>query len=126
MLRHKRIDEHFVIDAFFATKKGKKSSRGNTCCQLFVTHKDFICVIPMKSKSEVLQAVKQFAKEIGAPEAFITDVAREETSSELKQFCNNIGTALRVLEEGTPWMNRAELCIRHMKLAVRKDMKKAD
>ena len=126
MLRHKRIDEHFFMDAFFATKKGKKSSRGNTYCQLFVTDKDFICAIPMKSKSEALQAVKQFAKEIGAPEAFITDAAREETSSKLKQFCNNIGTALRVLEEGTPWMNRAELCIGHMKSAVRKDMKEAD
>ena len=51
---------------------------------------------------------------------------REETSSKLKQFCNNIGTVLRVLEEGAPWMNRAEFCIEHMKSAVREDMKEAD
>ena len=39
MLRCKRIDTHFFIDTFFATKKAKKSSRGNACCQLFVADK---------------------------------------------------------------------------------------
>jgi hypothetical protein len=56
------------MDTFFATKKVGKSSRGHTCCQLFVTYKGFVYAIPMKSKAEVLQAVKQFAKEIGAPQ----------------------------------------------------------
>ena len=43
-----------------------------------------------------------------------------------KQFWNNIGTALRVLEEGTPWSNRAELYIGLIKKAVRKEMRRAD
>ena len=64
MLRYNHISEHFFMDTFFVTKKAGKSSRGHTCCQLFVTDKGFIYVVPMKSKSEVLQAVKQFAKEI--------------------------------------------------------------
>ena len=50
------------MDTFFATKKGGQSSRGHTCCQLFVTDKGFIYVVPMKKKSEVLLAIKQFAK----------------------------------------------------------------
>ena len=62
-------------------------------------------------KSEVLKAVKHFAKEIGALEAIITDATREETLSKLKQFFNSIGTVLRVLEEGTPWANCVELYI---------------
>jgi hypothetical protein len=37
MLRYKRIDQWFFMDTFFATRKAGKSSRGNTCCQLFVT-----------------------------------------------------------------------------------------
>jgi hypothetical protein len=37
----------------------------------------------MKSKSEVLQAVKQFAKEIGAPDAIILDAAAEQKSQKL-------------------------------------------
>ena len=123
MLRYKRIHEYFFMDTFFATKKAGKSSRQNTCCQLFVTDKGFVYVVPMKFKSEVLQAVKQFAKEIGAPEAIICDMAGEQTSHKLRKFCSDIGTTLRVLEEGTPWANKAELYIGLIKEAVRKDMK---
>ena len=63
MLQYRRINQYFFMDTFFATKKGGTSSRGNTCCQLFVTDKGFIYVVPMKHKSEVLSAIKQFAKE---------------------------------------------------------------
>ena len=35
----------------------------------------------------------------------------EQMSSEVKKFCNDIGTTLRALEEGTPWSNNAELYI---------------
>ena len=51
------------MDTFFATSKGGKSSRGHTCVQLFATDIGFIYVVPMKRKKEVLQAVKQFAKD---------------------------------------------------------------
>ena len=71
MLHYKRIQDYFFMDTFFATKKGGRSSRGHTCCQLFVTDKGFLYVVPMRRKSEVLQAVKQFAKEIGAPTSII-------------------------------------------------------
>ena len=77
----------------------------------------------MKSKSEVLQAVKQYAKEIGAPEVIICDMSGEQTSKSLKKFCNEIGNTLRVLKEGTPWSNKAELYIGLIKEAVQKDMK---
>jgi hypothetical protein len=126
MLRYKRIHEYFFMDTFFATKKARKSSRGHSCCQLFVTDKGFVYVVPMKSKSEVLQAVKQFAKEIGAPEAIICDPAGEQTSKPLRKFLGDIGTTLRALEEGTQWANKAELYIGLIKEAVRKDMKSSN
>ena len=110
-LRYQRIKDIFFMDTFFATKKGGQSSRGHTCCQLFVTDKGFIYVVPMKKKSEVLLAIKQFAKEIGAPDSFVADMSGEKISSEVKKFCNDIGTTLRALEEGTPWSNKAELYI---------------
>ena len=125
MLRYRRIHEYFYMDTFFATKHGGKSSRGNMCCQLFVTDKGFIYVVPMKRKSEVMSAVKQFAKEIGAPDAIIRDMAQEQVSSDLRMFLNDIGTTLRALEEGTPWANKAELYIKLMKEAVRKDMRES-
>ena len=114
------------MDTFFATKKGGQSSRGHTCCQLFVTDTGFIYVVPMKKKSEVLLAIKQFAKEIGAPDSFVADMSGEQMSSEVKKFCDDIGTTLRSLEEGTPWSNKAELYIGLIKEAVRKDMHKSN
>jgi hypothetical protein len=124
MLRHKRISECFFLDAFFATKKAGKSSRGHSCCQPCIADKGFVCVVPMKkSKAEVLQAVKQFAKEIGAPDAITCDMAGEQMSHGLKRFCQEIGAMMKVLEEGTPWANKAKLYIGLIKEAVRKDMK---
>jgi hypothetical protein len=126
MLRYKRIGQYFFMDTFFATSKAGKSTRGNACCQLFVTDKGFVYVVPMKKESEVLQAVKQFAKAVGAPEAIISDAAGAQKSNDLRQFCHEIGTTLRVLEENTPWANKAELYIGLLKEAVRKDMKESD
>ena len=125
MLRYRRINEYFYLDTFFSSKKGGKLSRNNQCCQLFVTDKGFVYVVPMKRKSEVIYAIKQFAKEVGAPDALIADMSGEQMSNEVRRFCNNIGTTLRALEEGTPWSNRAELYIGLMKEAVRKDMRES-
>jgi hypothetical protein len=126
MLRYKRIKEFFFMDTFYATRKAGTSSRGNQCCQLFVTDNGFIYVVPMERESDVLKAVKQFAKEIGAPDALICDAAKAQTSRAMKQFCNEIGTTLRALEENTPWANKAELYIGLLKEAVRKDMKSSN
>ena len=54
--------------------------------------KGFIYVVPMKRKSEVLSAIRQFAKEVGAPDAIVSDMAREQVSQDMRQFCNTIGT----------------------------------
>ena len=100
-------------------------SRGNTGCQLFVTDKGFLHAFPMKRKSEVYMAVKMFAKEVGALNAIVCDMAKEQTSAKLKEFLNDIGTTLCALEEGTPWANKAELYIKLMKEAVRNDMRES-
>lgn len=55
MLRYNRIEQYFFMDTFFATKKAGKSSRGNTCCQLFVTDRGFYicCSHEVKERSFV-------------------------------------------------------------------------
>ena len=111
------------MDTFFATAKSGKSTRQNICCQIFATDRGFIYDVPMKYRSDVLQTVKQFSKEIGAPEAIIADPSKEQKSKDLRQFLTAIGSTLRLLEENTPWANKAELYIGIIKEAVRKDMK---
>ena len=80
----------------------------------------------MKSESQVLHAIKQFAKTIGAPEALIHDASKDQKAKEVRKYCDDIGTTLRVLEENTPWANKAELYIGIIKEAVRKDMKESN
>jgi hypothetical protein len=126
MLRYKHLKEYFFMDTLFATGKANRSSRGNTCAQLFVTDKGFVYIVPMTKESDVLQAVKQFAKAIGAPDAIICDASRAQTSAKVRNFCSDIGTTLRILEENTPWANKAELYIGILKEAVRKDTKEAN
>ena len=77
----------------------------------------------MKSKLEVLNAVKQFAKEIGAPDTLILDAAGDQTSQDMRKFCAEMDTTLQYLEEVTPWENNYELYIGLIKEAVQKYMK---
>ena len=50
MLRYKRIKSTFYTDTRFATDKAKLT-RGNKCCQLFVSDKGFVAVYPMETVS---------------------------------------------------------------------------
>ena len=86
MLRYRKIKEYVYMDTFFATTKGGKSSRGHTCCQLFVTDRGFIHVLPMRSKSEVLFSIQEFVKTIGAPDAIVSDSSGGERARTSESF----------------------------------------
>ena len=66
--------------------------------------------------------MKQFVKKIGAPDAIIADPIKEHKNKDLKNFLNEIGTSLRLLEKSTPWANKTELYIGLIKKTVRKDI----
>lgn len=122
MLRYRRIKSWFFTDTFFVTKAAK-SVRGNTCMQLFVSDKGFVKAYPMESVSQYPKALRAFAKDVGAPEILVADPHPNQKSKEVKDFCNKIGTTLRLLEQSTQWANRAELYIGLLKESVRKDMR---
>ena len=83
MLRYKRIKSTFFTDTMFVTKKAK-STRGNACLQLFVSDRGYISVMPMKSKSEYIDSLKLFSKEVGAPDVLVADPSGEQTSNNAK------------------------------------------
>jgi hypothetical protein len=68
-------------------------------------------------------ALKQFAKDVGAPDIHICDPHPTQKQRKVKEFCTQIGTTLKVLEAQTQWANRAELYIGLIKEATRKDMR---
>ena len=63
MLWYKRIQSHFFMDTFQVTAKAI-SEHGNRYMQLFVSDAGFMYVHPMKAKTEIIDTVKAFAKEI--------------------------------------------------------------
>ena len=77
----------------------------------------------MNSNIEVIQAVKNFSKDIGDPDAIIYNMAGENMPKILRKFCNDIGTKMRVLEVVTLRAKKVELYIGLIKEAVQKDMK---
>jgi len=76
----------------------------------------------MKSQQDYFLALKQFAKDVGAPDVLVCDPHPAQTKQEVREFCTQIGTTLKVLEAETQWANRAKLYIGLMKEATRKDM----
>ena len=124
MLRYRRIQSCFYTDTMFSLKV--KSTRGNKCCQVFVSDRSFVAVYPMKSQEEFEQALHWFCKQVGVPRDLICDSHKSQKSNSVKRFCDQVGTTLKVLERGTPWANRAELYIGLLKEAVRKDLRESN
>ena len=57
MLRYKQIRAHFFIDTFQVTTKAI-SQQKNRYIKLFVSDTGFMFVYPMKTKTEIVNAVK--------------------------------------------------------------------
>jgi len=86
-----------------------KSTRNNTCAQVFVTDFDFTRVVPMKSKGDAPFALQDFIHDIGIPQK--ADDAKELTASQWKKIVNEYGIKQTHTEPYSPWQNRAEAMI---------------
>ena len=87
-----------------------KSTRGYTMLQLFVSDKGFVAVYPIERKSQFHDYLQRGLCSI----SLVVDTSGEETSTH------------RVLEDHTPWANRAELYFGFLKKAIRKDLRKSN
>ena len=77
----------------------------------------------MKSQKEFPMALHWFCKQVGVPDSLVVDGHWSLQSGQVRCFCDQVGTTLRILEAHTPWANRAELYIGILKEAVRKDLR---
>ena len=77
-------------------------------------------VYPMKVKTEIVNAVKAFAKAIGVPTALILDPKGTHKPEILRKAANDMNLPLKFLESRTQWANLVELYIGLLKEAVRK------
>jgi hypothetical protein len=76
----------------------------------------------MQHQRDYFLALKQFAKDVGAPGVLVCDPHPTQKQRKVNKFCTQIGTTLKVLEAQTQWANWAELYIGLIEEATRKDM----
>ena len=88
---------------------------------MFVSDKGFIAVYLMELKSEFKDTLHSFYKEVGLPIALVVNPSGNQTNKAVRKFCNQAKAALRILEESTQCVNRAELYTGFLKKAIRKD-----
>ena len=108
-LWYKHITSILSSDTMYATNETKlaRSTRGNTCAQIFVLDKMFCAVYPMLSQNEYLSAPKQFAKDVGVPSALICDshpsqLSQNEYLSAPKQFAKDVGVPSALICDSHP------------------------
>ena len=93
MLRYKKIQSFFFTDKMFAQPKAK-SSRDNTCCQVFVSDKEFVAVYATKFQSEFQDTLHWFCKQVGVPINLVVGGHKAQTSSGVKRFINQDDTSI--------------------------------
>ena len=98
------------MDTFQVTAKAI-SQQKNRYMQLFVSDTGYMFVYSMKLKTEIVNTVKAFAKQIGVPMSLILDPEGTQTSKELNKVMKHMCCSLKFLERRTQWANLAELYI---------------
>jgi Reverse transcriptase (RNA-dependent DNA polymerase) len=121
--RYNRLNTRFYLDTMFSNLR---STRGNSCAQVFVNDFGFSKLIPMKSKGDAGLALDELFSDIGVPTMLHTDGAKELTGGRWKQVREKHGGIRQTLAEPySPWQNRAESEIREVKRTTRRIMHKA-
>ena len=92
--------------------------KGTNAANSLSQTKDSYTLYQCEGNRKSFKRSNSFAKEIGVPTSIIADMSGEQMSHDVRKFCNNIGTTLRALEEGTPWSNKVKLYIGLLKEAV--------
>ena len=94
------------MDTFFPSHK---TARGNTCSQFFVGQKsDKWRVFPLKMESNNYEALQDYFRTRGAPQAIRSDNAQSETDAEWTEHCRKLSVEQQMTVPKSPWMNFAE------------------
>jgi len=116
-LQYPLLNTTVYSNTLFTTSK---STRSNSCAQVFVTDFDFTWVVPMKSKGVAPFALQDFIHDIGIPQHIHTDNAKELKAGQWKKIVNEYGIKQTHTEPYSPWQNQAEAMIQELKkLAIR-------
>ncbi len=114
--RHRRLNTTVFTDTFFSKTK---SVRQNTCAQLYTTGENFYYVHPMRDhkKANLANSLQHFVEDVGVPHTMFSDGANEMIgpNTEFNRLCHHYRIAQRHTEPYSPWQNKAEPGIGHLK-----------
>ena len=108
MLQYKQIQTHFFLDTVQVTARAV-SQKKNRYMPLFISDTGYMFVYPMKLKTEIINVVKAFPKQIGVLTSLILDSKGTQISKELNKVMKDMCCPLKFLERMTQWANLAEL-----------------
>ena len=92
-------------DTYFSSIK---STRGNTCAQIWTNDIIWIMIDPMSTKIHAHHSAKKLLKNNSVPSKILVDGAREQIMGKFKESCQDATVQVQQLEYNTPWENRAE------------------
>ena len=102
-----------------------KSTRVNTCALIWINYIKCIRIDPISTKSKTHHLAKKLFKNDGVPSKIVTDCAREQVVGKFKEAFQYALVQVQQFEYNTPWVNRAEVTVRDIKIAARRAMKKS-
>ena len=103
-----------------------KSLQQNTCAQVFCTPLDWTRIFPLRSKGDAHTALDLLHRRHGVPAKLISDGANELTQGLFRKKALAAGSHCTSVEPYTQEHNRAELAIRELKRAYRRQMRKTN
>mmetsp|Transcript_37601 Transcript_37601/g.53010 ORF Transcript_37601/g.53010 Transcript_37601/m.53010 type:complete len:1380 (-) Transcript_37601:246-4385(-) len=113
-LRYRRLRTDVFGDTMFS---GQKSTRGNTCAQVFATSFHWSRAFPIPGKGSAHEALSLMFKRDGVPMNMIVDGSREQVAGDFKRKCIEADCRIKQLEPHSQWANAAEASIRELKKA---------
>jgi hypothetical protein len=63
--------------------------------------KGYVAICPIQHQQAYFLALKQFAKDVGAPNVLVCDPHPTQKQRKVKEFCTQIGRTFKVLEAQT-------------------------
>ena len=100
-LIYHRLNTNMFTDTYFSSIK---STRGNTCAQIWTNDIDWIRIDPVSTKIHAHNSAKKLFKNDGVLSKIVMYGAREKIMGKFKGACQD--AKVQQLEYNTPWMNR--------------------
>ena len=102
MLRYHRIPCTMFTDTMFSKYK---SSRGNTCAQVFATDFGWSRTYPMRSKGDAHEALSLLFQREGVPIKMVSDGSMEQKHGRFHKKCKEAQAGYSTTEPYSQWMN---------------------